>query len=117
MESSASGSRGSGVEGRNKRAKTKTVHLNTIDNIVGDEHIDYVKLDVEGAEREAILGAEKTLNASRPIMSVSLYHRTGDLIDLPVMIAERLGECKMYLRRPKCIPMWDLNLYVIPCEK
>lgn len=113
-ESVASGSRGSGVEGRNKRAKVKEIRLDTIDNILSGGRVDYIKLDVEGSEAEAIRGASDTLEKHRPIMSVSLYHRTGDLIEIPLMIAEKLGNCRIYLRRPECIPMWDLNLYALP---
>lgn len=113
-ESVVSGSRGSGIEGRNKRAKIREIRLDTIDNILSGERVDYIKLDVEGAELEAIRGAEKTLREYRPIVSASLYHRTGDLTELPILLAEKLGKCKMYLRRPECIPMWDLNLYVLP---
>ena len=113
-ESVASGSRGSGVEGRNKRAKIREIKLDTVDNILAGERVDYIKLDVEGAELEAICGASETLEKYRPIVSASLYHRTGDLISLPLVLAEKLGNVKMYLRRPECIPMWDLNLYVLP---
>ncbi len=113
-ESVASGSRGSGMEGRNRRARAVDIHLNTIDNILGGDSIDYIKLDVEGEEAAALRGAEKTLRTCRPCVSISLYHRTGDIIDLPRTLKHLLGECKMYLRRPRCVPMWDLNLYVFP---
>ena len=113
-ESIVSGSRGSGIEGRNKRAKVKEINLNTIDSILSGEGIDYIKLDVEGFELETIRGAAETLTHFKPIVSVSLYHRTGDILLLPMLLSEMLGECKMYLRRPECIPMWDLNLYVVP---
>ena len=115
-ESVVSGSRGSGIEGRNKRAKVKEIKLDTIDNILSGERVDYIKLDVEGAEYEAITGAEATLAKCRPIVSVSLYHRTGDILTLPMLLKEKLGCVKMYLRRPECIPMWDLNLYVFPMK-
>ncbi len=116
-ESVVSGSRGSGIEGRNKRAKIREINLDTVDSILAGERVDYIKLDVEGAELEAIMGAEETLTKYRPIVSVSLYHRTGDIINLPMLLEKKLGKCKMYLRRPECIPMWDLNLYVFPIEE
>ncbi len=110
----ASGSRGSGLEGRNRRAKSVEIRLDTVDNILDGERIDYIKLDVEGEEAAAIRGAVNTLEKWRPAVSVSLYHRTGDIISLPTWLKNTFGECRMYLRRPRCLPMWDLNLYVFP---
>lgn len=110
----SSGSRGSGIAGRNRRAKSVTIHCDTVDRICADEKLDFLKLDVEGFEREALEGARETVARDRCAVSVSLYHRTDDLLTLPLLAAEMLGECDMYLRRPRCIPMWDLTLYVSP---
>ncbi len=113
-ESVTSGSRGSGITGKNRRAKVSEVRLDTIDNIIGESRIDYIKLDVEGFEKEAIIGASDTLERESPILSVSVYHRTDDIWYIPRLVREKLGEYKLYVRRPECIPMWDLNMYFIP---
>ncbi len=113
-ESVTSGSRGSGITGKNRRAKVSEVRLDTIDNIIGNDRVDYIKLDVEGFEKEAILGASKTLERESPILSVSVYHRTDDIWYIPRLVKEKLGEYRLYIRRPECIPMWDLNMYFIP---
>lgn len=110
----SSGSRGSGIEGRNKRAKIVEIKTDTVDNICQNEKLDYLKLDVEGFESEALSGAAETIKRDRPTIAVSLYHRTGDIINLPLMVRNLLGECDMYIRRPLCIPMWDLTLFAIP---
>lgn len=113
-ESVTSGSRGSGITGKNRRAKISNVRIDTIDNIIGDARVDYIKLDVEGFEKEAIIGAVKTIERERPILSVSVYHRTDDIWYIPKLVKKVLGEYKLYVRRPECIPMWDLNMYFIP---
>ena len=115
-ESVTSGSRGSGITGKNRRAKVSEVRLETIDNIIGQSRIDYIKLDVEGFEKEAILGAVSTLSRERPILSVSVYHRTDDIWYIPSLVRKTLGEYKLYVRRPECIPMWDLNMYFVPIK-
>ncbi len=109
-----SGSRGSGVLGKNRRAKTTEISRTTIDKICENISPDFIKLDVEGEEMEAISGGVCTLRKSRPTVAVSLYHRTEDIISIPTRLKELFGNVKMYLRRPECIPMWDLNLYVVP---
>lgn len=111
----SSGSRGSGISGGNRRAKNVTIRTETVDHLCVDTKLDFLKLDVEGFEKEALAGAVNVVKRDRPAFSVSLYHRTDDIIDLPRTVKSLIGECKMYLRRPKCIPMWDLTLYVEPC--
>lgn len=108
----SSASRGSGNAGQNHRAKVVTVPSLTIDTLCRDMDVDLIKLDVEGAESEALRGAVETLERCRPAMAVSLYHRTEDLWTLPLWLHERLPEKKLYLRRPWCIPFWDLTLYM-----
>ena len=111
---SASASRGSGIEGKNHRAKEKTVPCATIDSLRETcGAFDFIKLDVEGAEWQAIAGAEHTLATDRPSLAVSLYHRTEDLWALPLQIHRILPEHRLYLRRPACIPLWDVTLYAV----
>ncbi len=111
---SASASRGSGIEGKNHRAKEKTVPCATIDSLrEACGAFDLYKLDVEGAEWQAISGAACTLAQDRPSLAVSLYHRTEDLWELPLKIHEILPEHRLYLRRPDCIPLWDVTLYAV----
>ncbi|MBR5445208.1 MAG: FkbM family methyltransferase [Clostridia bacterium] len=113
MTYTASASRGSGAAGQNHRAKTITVPTRTIDTLCAGLPMDLLKLDVEGAEALALDGASATLLQNRPALSVSLYHRTEDLWQLPLRIHELLPEKKLYLRRPECIPFWDLTLFAI----
>ncbi len=108
----ASASRGSGAAGQNHRAKTVMVPAHTIDTLLGGTTVDLLKLDVEGAETEALAGVGNTL-ATHPAMAVSLYHRTEDLWTLPLWLQERLPEKRLYLRRPDCIPFWDLTLFLV----
>ena len=43
------------------------------------ERVDWIKMDVEGAEREALEGAARTIAAQRCKLAISLYHRPDDL--------------------------------------
>ena len=113
MTYTASASRGSGAAGQNHRAKTITVPTRTIDTLCADFSVDLLKLDVEGAEAAALDGAEQTILRCRPALAISLYHRTEDLWELPLRIHTLLPEKKLYLRRPACIPFWDLTLFAI----
>ncbi len=109
----ASASRGSGKEGLSKSAKTREVTVRSVDSVLEGEMIDLLKLDVEGDEKEALLGAEKTIMGSRPNLAISVYHRTGDIFELPLMIWEMLPDFKFYLRREECIPAWDITFFAV----
>ena len=74
---------------------------------------DYIKYDVEGAEKQAIDGTAKTIKAYHPDLLISVYHRTEDLHELILQVNSIAPEYKLYLRRYPYIPAWDLNLYAI----
>ncbi len=113
LEYTSSGSRGSGESGRNRRAKNASVVSRSIDSIIGDRKIDFIKLDIEGAESLALDGACETLRTHEPDLAVSLYHRTDDILELTERIRGTLPGHRLYLRRVPCIPMWDLTLYAV----
>jgi FkbM family methyltransferase len=58
------------------------VALTTVDRIVTELKlgtVDFIKLDIEGAERRAIAGAAGTLRTHRPRMAIAAYHEPDDV--------------------------------------
>ena len=113
----AEGNRNSGVGQtpvNGKTAKLTEVAASSLDNILSDDNrIDYIKFDVEGAEKEALEGCYKTIERFSPALLVSVYHRSEDLFALPLQLAERFPDYKLYLRKFRYVPAWDLNLYAV----
>lgn len=96
-----------------RKIKMITVEGEALDCVIDGKHVDYIKYDVEGSEREALLGSVNTIRQSEPTMLVSLYHRNEDLFALPLLIHELFPQYRgFYLRRFCGIPAWDLNLYM-----
>jgi FkbM family methyltransferase len=61
----------------------------TVDDLVrerGLARVDFVKLDIEGAELDALVGAEETLRRFRPRLAICAYHKPEDLGVLPAWI-------------------------------
>jgi hypothetical protein len=44
---------------------------------------------------------------------ISLYHRSEDVFELPLMIHERFPDYKFYIRRREYIPAWDTVLVAV----
>lgn len=116
IEFNTSGSRGSGIEGANKRGKTTEVSVVSLDSLAIDG-VDLIKYDVEGNEYDAIIGSENTICSSSPALSISVYHRSEDLFKLPLLIKSICPDYDLYLRRVPCIPAWDISLVAIPKDK
>ena len=70
-------------------------------------------MDLEGAEAEAIRGAEHTIRTFRPRMLISAYHRREDLFAIPRKILSIRPDYSLYLRKAPCIPGWDFSCIFI----
>jgi FkbM family methyltransferase len=63
----------------------------------GVARIDWIKMDVEGAEHEVLQGATACLATDRPRLAVSMYHRPRDLWELPLAVASLLPGASLFL--------------------
>lgn len=100
----------SSLIGAGTKAKTVETPLLTLDGALGLRRADYIKYDVEGAEREALLGSAETIKRYSPDLRVAVYHRSRDLFELPLLIRSINPGYALYLRRAECVPAWDLDL-------
>ncbi len=107
----AAGSRGTGLASASKRAKEETIDVLTVDGLFFDRRLDLLKLDVEGAEADALRGADGVLMRDAPVLIVSVYHHTADLFGIPLATAQKYPAYRRFrLRRAKCYPAWDVVL-------
>lgn len=96
-----------------KRERTETVDGRSVDSILKGGRATLIKYDVEGSEEQALRGSAQTIGKYKPRLIVSLYHRTEDLVSLPLLIRELNPSYKLYLRHHPYIPAWDTNLYCV----
>ena len=94
-------------------SKMTEISCRSVDSVCAGRRVDFIKYDVEGSEHQGILGAQKTIINHSPDLLVSMYHRSRDLFDLPLLIKKINPEYELYLRRYPYVPAWDLNLYAI----
>lgn len=65
------------------------VLLTTIDHLVAElklDRVDFIKLDIEGAEQRALAGAQKTLAKYKPRLAIAAYHRLEDPERIPALV-------------------------------
>ncbi len=70
-----------------------------LDEVLGSDRVTLIKMNIEGAEHEAIRGAEKAITTWAPKLSISLYHNPSDLWTLPLEIAKMRSDYKLYIRQ------------------
>lgn len=92
--------------------KKKVVPVATIDRLAAGWEINYIKLDVEGAEKQALAGGKATIERYKPKMFVAAYHYDNDLWELPLLIKALVPEYKIYLRKHPYVPCWEINYLV-----
>jgi FkbM family methyltransferase len=93
-----------------------SVQVCLLDDILTDREPTFIKFDVEGAERDALLGARQTLVEHMPFLAVCLYHRPEDVWALPLLIQSMNPQYDFYLRRYSD-ERWETVCYAVPPER
>jgi FkbM family methyltransferase len=65
--------------------------LTAIDTLVSElklPRVDFIKMDIEGAEKQAIAGARETIRRYKPRMALCTYHLPDDPVAIPQMVHE-----------------------------
>lgn len=75
-----------------------SIEVDTIDNLLHGRRVTYITMDIEGAEHNAVLGAEQTIRRWRPKIAVCVYHRREDMFDLPLLLKSFVPEYRFFMR-------------------
>ncbi|MBD5489860.1 MAG: FkbM family methyltransferase [Lachnospiraceae bacterium] len=84
-----------------------------LDDLLGDQEVTFIKMDIEGAETEALRGAQKIITEQKPKLAISIYHKPEDILTIPRLILEYNSSYKFYLRHYS-FSDYDTVLYAIP---
>lgn len=84
-----------------------------LDGVSNDYPPSHIKLDVEGAEYEPLMGAQGMIRQKSPILAVSIYHRQDDLRQIPLLIRSFFTGYRYFLRAHN-EEGWELDCYAVP---
>jgi FkbM family methyltransferase len=76
----------------------------------------YIKMDVEGAEFDALSGARKIIERTSPILGICVYHRQDDIWRIPLLIQSFSKNYKLFFRSYD-EEGWELVCYAVPEER
>lgn len=73
------------------------VQVDSIDRVIA-EPVTYIKMDIEGAEYQGILGAKEMMLKYKPRLAICIYHKPEDIWELPKLIHQINSDYVFYLR-------------------
>lgn len=75
-----------------------TIEVIKLDDILTDEKIDFIKMDIEGAEINALIGAKDIITRQKPNLAICIYHKPEHLWEIPALLLNYVPEYKFHIR-------------------
>ena len=92
----------SGNEGEGSRIDgngSNIIQCSSIDSTAVGFKPNFIKMDIEGAEIEALKGAQLCISKYKPNLAIAVYHSPNDLIEIPQLIEKIHPGYRMFLRQ------------------
>lgn len=94
-----------------KSLNSEECRLNKLDDMLAGKKVTVLKLDIEGAEVQGLLGARNIIATQKPKLAICLYHRPEDLWEIPLLIHKLHPDYKMVIRHHSYTNYTDTVLY------
>jgi FkbM family methyltransferase len=108
---------GQGMASNISSKGTTVIQCVALDDAIPTFAPNLIKMDIEGAEYDALLGARQLIAAHTPGIAASLYHRPEHLWQLPMLVeAIAPGKYNFHMRS-HAMNDFELVLYAMPAEQ
>lgn len=87
-----------------------------LDDVLARERVSFIKMDIEGAELQALEGAHRVIWRDRPVLAVCGYHTPDHLWRVPVSLKTLAPDSALFLRA-HCADGLDAVCYSVPPER
>jgi FkbM family methyltransferase len=74
------------------------VECRTLDELFAEQRVTMIKMDIEGAEHDALRGARRIVERDMPVLAVCVYHTQADVWRLPLLLRSMRSEYRFFLR-------------------
>lgn len=91
------------------------VRVTTLDKMLGRAP-SYIKMDIEGAELEALWGARKLIKEHSPVLAICAYHTSDHLWQIPLLVHALNPTYKCFFRR-YAEGAFEIVWYFVPPER
>ena len=75
-----------------------SISVVAIDDCMNNRKATFIKMDIEGAELEALYGAAQTIREYKPKLAICVYHKPEDIWTIPSYVLELRKDYKLYFR-------------------
>jgi FkbM family methyltransferase len=87
-----------------------------LDEILNETPPTFIKMDIEGAELDALAGARRSIASAAPVLAICAYHQPDHLWRIPLLIQSFSDQYRFFLR-PHNEEGWDLVCYAVPLKR
>jgi FkbM family methyltransferase len=105
-----------GVDSRVSDEGRILIDMVPIDVMFASKHVSMIKMDIEGGEYDALIGAQQVIQRDRPILAICVYHSQEDIWRLPLLIRKLCPEHRMYLKAYRGDGIQTV-VYAVPPER
>lgn len=91
-------------EGGGAEANIGKIEAIALDDIIGDNRVTYIKMDIEGAEYDALVGAEKIIRTQKPRLAISIYHNSEHIVSIPKLLLSYRPDYRFWIRHYSLMP-------------
>ena len=98
-------------DGKNGQENAVKVSVTALDEVLAGQRASFIKMDVEGAEYKALLGARRTITEYKPKLAICVYHKPEDIWELPALVLDMRPDYKLYFRHYSAGP-FETVMYV-----
>lgn len=102
----------------NRQVEESIVPARQLDRVIQEAGLpkpDVIKVDVEGAEADVLIGGESTIASARPLLFIELHGTNGPVADL----LEKYGYVARVLGSAVCMreAAWNAQIVAVPHER
>jgi len=86
----------------------ETIETVSLDEYLKDEkkQVTFIKMDIEGAELNALKGAERIIREQKPKLAICIYHKPEDVWEIPNLLLDFVPDYRFYIRH---YSLWNVE--------